>query len=72
MAEENGIAVTTARALQEWRAAEQATAAAKSVVMETRSEISEADSDVAMMEVAEAEAHERYRDAYSKATDRNP
>jgi len=54
-------------ALAELSAARTA-AAARQVVQSTSEDIAEADTDVAMSDVAEAEAHERYRDAVERAT----
>lgn len=45
-------------------------AAARVVVQHSRGELADADTDVAMSEVAEAEAHQRYRDVVAKAEER--
>lgn len=50
--------------------AKKTAAAARVVIQQTRSDQADADTDVAMSEVAEVEAHENYRQAQSKAAER--
>ena len=45
-------------------------ASARVVIQQTRSDQADAETDVAMSEVAEAEAHEGYRQAQSRAAER--
>ena len=59
-----------AMALAETSAAKTA-AAAKASAMSSRADVADAETEASMAEVDEAEAHQRYRDAASRATRRD-